>query len=562
MGCIPPIPDFNTGAPTCPEGYFYDPNQKLCCPLSTAPVDLNDPTIRKLVVGLGDTEKDFAQAAKVGMQGVKASGWIERFIVAALELPLILLGPLITFAVSLFDDLLTVLAKAFLASQGEQGSGYYRLAAALMQDMLNIEVSEEGLVSSFQHGGRVEAMRSLGGKVVDTLAGEFLGIKQVAANGTFQAGPGSGIAGLPDVALSGPQGVAGLKAFVGFMTAFAIREGNTDMLSSLIPFGAGEIFKDFAEDFAKNLGIGRLGRIAWKPIVTTTIGVPVQWALNEQYRPTRFDVGQAYRAWAAGAFTSEELLNELRQHGWSEGRQTGLQWQHLKGPDRTTLRTLHAVGAIADPDYALWEGRDGRTAEVTALLDQHDDWLPARNASLLAAHGFATEYLRGKITTAQFHAALDSVAVNATGQRFLTTGEVANLQLLTSGAVAGTRTHVRLNLLFREYEDGLLTLGEFEQRVTELGYSPDDVQLLTQELLIAAKRASDRAAAATTRARRGRLAHLTVAQMKTAFEQGLLTLDEVKAELADRQYAPDAIVTIADEFLIAAKLRTTTPPKA
>lgn len=561
MGCIPPIPDFNTGAPTCPDGYFYDPVQKLCCPITTAPVDLNNPTIKKLVVGLGDAEKDFAQAAKVGMQGVKASGLIERFVVAALELPLILLAPLITFAVSLFDDLLTVLAKAFLAAQGEQSTGYYRLAAALMTDMLNIEVDEQGLVNSFQRGGRVAAMRDLGGKVVNTLAGEFMGVSQVASNGTFSAAAGSGVAGLPDLPLSETQGVAGLKAFVGFMTAFAIREGNTDMLASLLPFGTGELFKDFAEDFAKNLGIGRLARMAWKPIVTTTVGVPVQWALNRQYRPTLLTPAEAIRAFTNGDLTDVELGDVLTRHGHSSKNQFALARQHQKNPSVADLRDLWATGNITDVDRNAWLHNEGYSDAAIRTLDAAADWSPARFASLRAAEAYASQYLHGKITQTQFHLALDTLAASSTGQKFLTDGEVANLKALTAGAVAGTRTHLRVTQLMREYEDGLITLGEFEQHVTDLGYSPDDVQILTQELLIAAKRASDRAAKAASAAQRGRFAHLTVAQMKTAFTEGLLTLDEVKAELTARQYAPDAIATVANEFLIAAKLRPTTTPQ-
>jgi len=505
---------------------------------------------------------DPAQAYKVGMQGVKDSGIIERFVVALLRLPLKLLAPLIEEAASLVDDALTVLAEAFQAAQGQHASGYYRLAAALYTDLLGIEMDGDKLWRDFTSGGRQAAMVALGSGIFDVLAAEFAGVAQTGATGAFSVTKGAGIGGLPDVLLSPAQGLDGARAFLGFASAFAIREGNTDLLASLIPNGYGEIFKDFAEDFAKNLGIGRIARLVYKPLVTTLVATPAQWALNEQYRPTRFDVGQAYRAWAASQFTDVELDRELTQHGWLDRRKDGLKWQHLKGPDRTTLRALHAVGAIDDADYALWEGRDGRVAEVTALLDQHDDVLPARNAVLLTAHTYATSYLHGRLTTANFHTAIDALASTSTGQKFLTDGEVANLKALTAGAVAGTRTHMRVTQLMREYEDGILTLGEFEQRVTDLGYSPDDVQLLVQELLIAAKRAADRAAQATTRARRGRLAHLSIAQLKTAFVDGLLNIAEIRAELALRQYSPDAIDTVVNEFLIAAKLRPPTPPQA
>jgi len=562
MGCIPPIPDPATQQPTCPAGYFYDPIQKLCCPVSTAPVDLQDPTIRKLVVGLGDGEINYKNKAMQEAAGWLDFGFIERVIVGILEIPFLVFRPIIKLAASVADDGLAVLADAFQAAQGENASGYYRLAAALMEDMLNVGVDKEQLVLKFRTGGRVAAMRELGGKLVNTLAGEFMGTSQVTTSGAFEAGPGGGIAGLPDRALSPEQGVAGLQAFVGFMAAFAIREGNTDFLAEWIPRGYGHIFKDFAEDFAKNLGIGRLARMAWKPLIATAIATPVQWAMFEQYRPTLLGIGEAYRAWAAGFFTTEQLQAELAKHGLSFTRQSAVQWQHLKGPDRAALRLLHATNQMGVEDYAAWEGREGRTPEVTALLDKAEDMAPVRSAVLRAADSFLSQYLHGKITTKQYQESINSIRKTALGERLLTDGEVVNLLNVQSLAIATPRRHLSVAALTREYEDGVISLGEFEQHITDMGYSPDDVQILVQELLISAKRASDRNARAAAGARRGALEKLSVAKMETAYLDGLLTLEEIRAELAVRQYAPSAIDTIVSEFLVKAGLQAKQPPTA
>jgi hypothetical protein len=561
--CIPPLPDpLGTGIPQCPDGYTYDPVQNLCCPNQPPPVNMQDPTIRKLVTGLADTEFDPAQAYKVGMQGVKDSGVIERWIVALLMAPLRLLSPLIELAFSLIDDVLTVLAEVFQAAQGQHATGFYRLAAALITDLTGIEASGDQLVTAFQGGGRQAAMRILGGSIFDTLAAEFANEAQSSVNGVFQTPKGGGIAGLPDVTITPEQGVAGGRAFLGYAAGFAIREGNTDMLAAYLPHGIGELFKDFAEDFAKNLGIGRMSRLVWKPLVSTLVATPMQQAMNQQYRPTLLDAGQAVRAYVTNDLDTPGLAAELALHGLNDKRQTALYWQHAKGLDLADILTLRAVGIFQDSDVATWRARLGHDGTVNALMSQAEDARPAREAALLTARHYATQYLLGKVTRVQFEGGLNSVRHKLDGTTLLTDGEVNALLALPEITSAAARHHLSIAMLFRNYEDGLITLSEFSDAATQMGYSADDVQILEQELLISAKRAADRAAKAEAAAARGLFAKLTVAQMKTAFESGIMTLDQVRQELTVRKYAPDAIDTIANEFLIAAKLRSVTPPTA
>lgn len=557
---LPPIPGVAT--PSCPDGYTYNAATNQCDPNSPPPVNLQDPTIRSLVTALADREYDPAQAYKVGMQGVKDSGILERFVVALLRGGVRLLAPLIEEAASLIDDVLTILAEVFQAAQAQHAAGYYLLAGALVTDLLGIETDGRQLWKDFTSGGRQAAMVDLGGRIFDVLAAEFVGVAQTGTTGAFTVSKGTGIGGLPATPLSPAQGVAGAKALLGYASSFAIREGNTDLLAAYLPRGIGEIFKDFAEDFSKNLGIGKMMRYVWKPLVSTLVGVPMTQAMNLQYRPKLFDTGQAYRAWVMNGLDDNGLKNELALQGYSDARQSFLQWQHLKGPQRPELRDLHATLTMQDADYATWEARDGRTPEVTALLDAFDDIAPARRAVLKAAEHFASELLLGKMPSVQYAAAINSIAKTAVGQPFLTAGEVTALLSIQGIAVAGTRRHLSVIQLFRMYEDGLLTLSEFSQSATDLGYSPDDVRVLEQELLIAAQRAADRAARAARAAERGRLAKLTISQLETAYIEGILDLPTIEAELANRQYTPDAIAAVVAEFRTKAKLRPVTPPTA
>jgi hypothetical protein len=521
---------------------------------------MNDPVIRKTVTAFGDREFDPEQAAKASAKGYKDAGILDAFIVGLLRTAIRLLKPLILEAASLIDDVLSALADAFLIAQGEHSAGYYRLASALMTDLLGIEVDGAKLQQDLLGPGRQRAMEDLGGAVYDVLAAEFGGVAQTSANGAFTVAKGAGIAGLPDIQLSPTQGVNGGRALLGYASAFAIREGNTDMLAAILPHGVGEMFKDFAEDFSKNLGIGRMVRLVWKPLVNTMVAQPMQQALNDQYRPTVLGPPEAFRAWLDGWFTDVDLHTELARHGYSEKRISALRDQHVKTPERLLLRDLHALGLMSDPDYSLYNRRLGYTDEMVALLDSALDVAPIRAGVLRAADSLLAGYLAGRVTGKDYHDGIQSLKSTVFEKPLLTAGEILGYEMVEGKGFAGKRHHLSLAMLFRDYEDGLITLTEFTDKVTELGYGPDDVQLLEQELLISAKRASDRAHKAATAATHGLFAKLTVAQMKTAFESGIMTLAQVRTELVARQYTHDAIETLANEFLIAAKLRSGTPP--
>jgi hypothetical protein len=563
MGAIPPIPDpLGTGIPQCPDGYHYDPTTNTCLPNNPPPVDPTTPTFRSFVTEMAERNFDPAQAYKVGMQGVKDSGILERFIVGLLRAGIKLLAPLIEEAASLLDDVLAILAEVFQAAQGQHSTGYYLLAGQMVTDLMGVETDGNALAAEFRSGGRQAAMVALGGKIFDVIAAEFANIAQTGATGAFTVAPGQGIGGLPAVTLSPTQGVAGAKAFLGYLSAFAIREGNTDMLAAYLPHGIGEMFKDFAEDFSKNLGIGRMARQMWKPLITTMVATPLQQAMNLEYRPTLYDVGQAVRAFITGDLSDSELAAELALHGWNDKRQQGVFWQHAKSLDWNDIHTLAAVGSFQDTDVALWGARLGHTSTVLSFMQQAEDLRPARAECLAAARHFAQQYLQGRITREQYAGAIDSVKNKFDGSPMLSAGEVQAFLSLPVIASAAPRRHLSLIQLTRQYENGLITLQEFSDGAASMGFSVDDVRLLEQELLIEAKRASDRAAKAANAALRGRFAKLTVAQMKTAFENGLMTLPEVAAELTTRGYAPDSITAIENEFRIAAKLQPPGTPTA
>jgi len=521
---------------------------------------MGDQKISTVVTALADRAIDVRQVAKLGMEGVKDSGIIEHWITAALFAVIKMVRPIFEIAASGLDDLLAVATDVFTASQGLHSHGFYILSGHLMTDLLGVEVDGEKLWNDFKTGGRQAAMRDLGGALFNTLAGEFTGVVQTTAGGDFNMPRGKGIGGLPDVKLTPQGGLDGCRALIGYITSFAIREGNTDVLASLIPKGYGEFFKDFAEDFSKGLGIGRLLRPALKNLIAVTIANPMLQALNMQYRPTIFDAKQAHAAWVQQIISADQLKAILAMHGWNDSLMGELQWEHTAKPTRAELRDAHILGIMPDFEYLTWMRRLGYTDDVTTTLDAMLDAVPLRMIALRTAEGWASNYLHGKITSVQYTGLIDSIRHTALGTPLLSDNEIAAFKNTPSFASATPKRHLSVAQLNRHYEDGLITLQEYEAAVSALGYDVDAVTELVQELLLSAKRASDRAARAAALAARGPLARLTVAQMEAGFTAGIFHLAEIEAELIARKYAPDAVAALLTEFRIKAGLQTPGTP--
>lgn len=487
---IPPI--IIGGQPTCPDGYALSPDQTQCIPIS--------PPIRVDVTGVASQEIDPANSARLSARGIRDSGLIERFVTALATTAITLGKDIITGISSFFDWSIAFVANLALSAQGQGTSGFYALSAALMTDLLGIEVDGDALYSKFVNGGRVEAMNYLGGTIFQALAAEFAGVHQRGKGNAFTFPIGSGMGGLPAVMPKPGDGIKAAETFLGFATSFAVREGNTDAFAEICEnpiWNPVRALKDFGEDFSKSLGIGRLLRVAIRPLMQIMVAEPLTHDLNTQYRPTFLKPAEAVRAWASGFITLAEFQTEMAAAGYSDSRINALSWQHEKMPSVQELETLRAGRAIDPQDEKVWFHRLGYTDEVIALLQKARDLEPARKLSLRYLEHYLEQYLQGHLTQASVNSFLDAMA--ASNRVLVTPGEleaVRALVALTATATLRPR-HLSLAQLQLGYIDGTITLQELEQHLTDIGYSADDVTTLGIETLIKAR---DKAATAAAKA--------------------------------------------------------------
>ncbi len=463
------------------------------------------PPIRVTVTDIADKELDPKQEEKLRAVGRKEAGepqgWWGAFWASIVDGFLWVFG---SFA-GIADKLFSILARAFLAAQGEKNPAFYELTAALITDLTGVQVSATEIIDAFQQRGRVAAMRKVGGGLFDALSGEFAGVEQKAVEEGFTEAKGTGIGGLPDTKLSPKQGVEAARAFLGFAMSFAVREGNTDMLAEIIPsiwgYAPGLAFKDFAEDFSKSLGIGRLLRLVMRPLINTMVGIPMTWALNEQYRPTGLSPGDATRAWLSRHISADELREGLARAGYSEDKISALIQQHLRELTLVQMKTLNIAGKLLDDDLDLMLGRLGFHPDDTARWREAEDLFEVRRFSVARANKFMEDFLAGEISLDEMKDALLSKGIGGT-RLLLSQPEVDTFISIATHVASFPRVNLTLAQMHKAFISGIVDITEWDDFLTRRGYSADNRKILTLQLLMDAgkqaeadKLKADRAAA-------------------------------------------------------------------
>jgi hypothetical protein len=446
----------------------------------SVPTDVN-------VGQVGQQEIDPVNLGELFTKGVSLSGGFERFCLMLWTAMFKVIEVAIGLFVDGMDRLLALLANFFLAAQGQTSPGFYQLTAALITDLTGVDVNGDELFGDFQARGRVAAMQAVGAKFVDVLTSEFAGVTQTDGGGVFNVGPGDGIGGLPAVPLTPEGGMNAARAFLGFAMSFAVREGNTDFFASLLPFGIGEGFKDYAEDLSKSLGLGRLTRLALKPIFQNLVAIPMTWAFNKQYTPTLLSAGESVRAFNSGLFSGDELNEELSRHGYSMERRNALQAFHSKYPPESDLFLLELIGQLPNSEHRNTLKRIGYNDDNITLLLKAEDNHTKRRLSLHITELLIHPLLAGTIDLATYTSVLN---------RF-TFSDQERIDL--TGFATELLQHPRKRLTWAQvttaFVDGIYSVDDVANWLHTEGYSQDDIATMLQIDLLKLKAAQAKAAA-------------------------------------------------------------------
>ena len=209
-------------------------------------------------------------------------------------------GTTLGWAAGLLVKLGTTLIVKFLSLiskfRAENQEAFAEISKEALSEMFGADFSEVPINLSQGKDASIAAAQQIGNIVHKRLIDEFGGLTPV----------------------SDEAGAQNARAFSGFAINFGVQNATIGMLCDAVSSHYLEQFRHIGEESARNLGIGRLQRLALSPLLQTMIAKPYQRYLNTQVRPEILGAGELVKAYYRGGMTRDELSTQLARHGYTE----------------------------------------------------------------------------------------------------------------------------------------------------------------------------------------------------------------------------------------------------
>lgn len=477
------------------------------------------PPTTVTITDVTEHDIDPTAAAFLAALGIVKSGVIEKFfgvraaamVDSATTITAILTGN--------WDKMMAMVGGLFLAAQGEKNSGFYDLAAAVVEDLTGSKVDAAALKQSTFGSGRLAGMETLGGDIFDLLQKEF-----APASGNLEEGDD-----------------AAAKTFLGFLMNFCIRQGNVAAMCEAMPKELGFLsgFRDYGEQMAKNLGLGRLARQALKPLMQILVADPLTYKLQEQYRPKRIGATPAIKKFFRDSSFEDQMRKELAQEGFSDDRIDDLiadlrpllaERQLIEAIFRFGDQTA-TVGSNTSLGFRdLLKQRGYQDGDIDTLIKVSRPPLEKAEITLLFEHG-----------------TMDQVTAITYLNRLGYDDDTAQLVLRAHAPNHQTTRRLGLGELKKAFHNAVIDLLELKAHLSAQGYSDDDIQIITLDLL---------------QPTHGKVRQLSLAEVKAGFKAGVLTEAQADEHLRTLGYSNDDIAVILKTFSPPAKPTTPATPTA
>lgn len=140
-----------------------------------------------------------------------------------------------------------------------------------------------------------------------------------------------------------------------------------ELLSDLIPLEMGHFtaFTELPHEVIGALGVGRLVRQALRPLVHATATVPMTWATNAKYRPTKLPAATAIKEYLRGRFDEDTMRASLAMDGYRDEHMDALineQRKFLSAEDLAWLVWQNTIGVDEATTTLQNYGFDAQTA--------------------------------------------------------------------------------------------------------------------------------------------------------------------------------------------------------
>jgi hypothetical protein len=291
-------------------------------------------------------------------------------------------------------------------------------------------------------------------------------------------------------------------------TTQAVGRGGAERLTGqIINFGtatallglAGELgsvglFKDFrliGEQVTSGLGLGRMNRLAMRPLIQTCVVQPYQWWLNKRFHPTQFKAAEIVNPFTQTLLDKDKLYAALDLEGWSDDKKQALIELHqkrLSTDDVEILKRWSYWSEGAAHKYLVKLGwpeeladTAGRIPELKRIDGRINRLIDKLESAVDAGHMAAEDAL----------ALIKTLAV--------TEDERAVIQATMMAFTKVPHKSLTITEIQQAFADGLLTVDDLVGRLERMGFNGDDLSVLTELILLKFAHAEEAKAAAAAR---------------------------------------------------------------
>lgn len=285
----------------------------------------------------------------------------------------------------------------------------------------------------------------------------------------------------------------GAKRMAGFALNFGIQTGLLALLGGAVPIAHLDEVREMGVEAARNIGLGRLVRQALRPLVQETITTPYGRALKAKYQQDLLAPAEYIRQFLAGRINHDQLLERLRQHGFTDDDIDELTRQHV--PDLNMLDELRLerykeltrdaiIQDLRDRGWTLDYATKRTRAEALSRVDSEWSKYLTKVEELAAARWIDKDTAAGLVQAAPLY--------DEEAQRFM-----ARIGL-TLEYPHKQPTWAQVTTL---YEIGAVDLNYVDDWLNREGFSADDNLNMTLLLLYKFEQAQDKAEAAAAKAK-------------------------------------------------------------
>lgn len=299
--------------------------------------------------------------------------------------------------------------------------------------------------------------------------------------------------GASPTAIDGEQAA---RTFLGFGIQFAVTSGFIDVLSEAISLGQLKEWAQFGDELIESLGLGRLNRIAMRPLLDHAVAKPYNRQMAAKYRQDLLGVAELARAVLRNADDDAEWRARLAQHGYSDDQIAELLAQHFVRVNESDEDLLTSLGTAPAGDDFYESKQNGSSPEVRTARMAAVTWKRLNHARERVLSIVLSQISQGFLQPSDLDPAMTQLQIPADEQA---------LWRIAAG-YAGERTRKRLSQGDMEflYEAAQINQGDVLQWAAAEGYSAADQQriLLLFELKATAATAKSTGGAAAKAAGR------------------------------------------------------------